>query len=848
MSTLRIPQLALVALIGPSGAGKSSFARKHFLATEIISSDTCRGFVSDDENDQSATADAFDVLYFIAAKRLAAGRLTVIDATNVRAEDRKKLLALAAEYHVLCTAIVFDLPERICQARNAARPDRNFGPHVIRSQLQSLHRSMRGLAREGFRSVTTFDSVEAVDAAVIERERLWNDKRDDHGPFDLIGDVHGCREELVALLTRLGYAVNGTREAPEVTAPEGRRAVFLGDLVDRGPDSPGVLRLVMHMVRNGTALCVPGNHDIKLMRKLRGKDVRVSHGLAETLQQLESESDAFRKDIADFIYSLVSHYVLDDGRLVVAHAGLKQSLQGRSSGAVRDFALYGETTGETDEYGLPERFDWAREYRGPAMVVYGHTPVDEPKWVNRTLCIDTGCVFGGRLTALRYPERETVSVEALRMYYEPARPLTETPVVGSARDGSVLDIGDVLGKRVIEPRLGRSITVRGENAHAALEVMSRFAVDPRWIIYLPPTMSPPESAPAGPLLERPDEAFDYYRKEGVTRLVCEEKHMGSRAIVILCRSEEIAARRFGVTGQGIGVIYTRTGRRFFSDSDTESILLSRFDQAMQDAGLWSELNTDWIAFDAELLPWSAKAEELLRKQYAPTGTAAHAALSAGSEWLSQAASRGLDVSALAERTASRLNAASKYVDEYRKYCWRVSGADDLRLAPFHVLAHEHAVTLTQPHGWHLDIIDRLCSVAPGLFRTTGRRHVDLNDAPSVNDARAWWTSITSATSEGMVVKPEAGFVEGRRGFVQPAIKCRGGEYLRLIYGPTYTEPENLERLRQRGVGTKRVLALREFALGYEALARFVEREPLYRVHECVFGVLAMESEPVDPRL
>jgi protein phosphatase len=848
MTTVRIPQLALVALIGPSGAGKSTFARKHFLPTEIISSDTCRGFVSDDENDQSATSDAFDVLYFIASKRLAAGRLTVIDATNVRVEDRKRLLALAREFHVLCAAIVFDLPERVCQDRNVARPDRNFGPHVIRSQLQNLHRSMRGLAREGFRPVTVLSSVEEVDAAVIERERLWNDKRDDHGPFDLIGDVHGCRDELVDLLERLGYAVTGTREAPSVIAPEGRRAVFLGDLVDRGPDSPGVLRLVMHMVEGGTALCVPGNHDTKLMRKLRGNDVRVSHGLAETLQQLDGEPEAFRKQVADFIYSLVSHYVLDEGRLVVAHAGMKASMQGRTSGEVRDFALYGETTGETDEYGLPERFDWAREYRGAAMVVYGHTPVATPKWVNRTLCIDTGCVFGGQLTALRYPERELVSIDARRMHYEPARPLNEAPTAKVGREGAVLDIGDVLGKRIVEPRLGRSITIREENAHAALEVMSRFAVDPRWIIYLPPTMSPPESAPDGPLLERPEEAFDAYRKEGIARLVCEEKHMGSRAVVILCRSAEAAASRFGVAGQGIGVIYTRTGRRFFTAGETEAILLDRFNDAMQATGLWDELGTDWIAFDAELLPWSAKAEELLRKQYAPAGAAALAALGTGADWLSQAAGRGLDVSALLARNAGRQDAARRYVEEYRKYCWDVAGADDLRLAPFHVLAHEHAVTLTQPHRWHLEIIDRLCAAAPGLFRETQRRYVDLSDAESERAAARWWESITSASSEGMVVKPEEGFVRGRRGYAQPAIKCRGGEYLRLIYGPTYTEAENLERLRQRGVGTKRALALREFALGHEALARFVEREPLYRVHECVFGVLAMESEPVDPRL
>ncbi|MBD8524274.1 polynucleotide kinase-phosphatase [Pseudomarimonas arenosa] len=847
MSTIRIPKLSLVALIGASGSGKSSFARRHFLPSEVISSDCCRALVSDDENDQSASKDAFDVLYYIAGKRLAAGRLTVIDATNVRPEDRKRLVALAREYHVLPVAIVFDLPERVCHERNEARSDRDFGPHVIRNQMQSLHRSMRGLEREGFRNLTVLRRVDEVEAASIERQGLWNDKRDQHGPFDIIGDIHGCLDETVELLDKLGYRVGGSRGAPEVIAPEGRRAIFVGDLVDRGPDSPGVLRLVMHMVGTGAALCVPGNHDVKLLRKLRGKNVRISHGLAETLEQLEREPAEFRTQVAEFIDKLVSHYVLDDGKLVVAHAGLKQSLQGRASGAVRAFALYGETTGETDEYGLPVRYDWASDYRGEAMVVYGHTPVPQPEWVNRTICIDTGCVFGGELTALRYPERELVAVPAARMYYQPVRPLQpESPA--PQRDGHVLDIEDVLGKRLITPRLGRNITIREENARAALEVMSRFAADPRWLIYLPPTMSPPATAPDGDLLERPEEAFAYYRNEGISQLVCQEKHMGSRAVIVLCRDTEVAARRFGIGNDGRGVIYTRTGRRFFNREGFEEQLLARLDAALERAGLWQALGSDWIALDTELLPWSAKAEELLRTQYAPTGAAAMRSVATAVDWLRQAEARGLELNELATSFRSRQAAIARYVDEYRRYCWPVESVDDLKIAPFHILAHEGAATLGRDHRWHLEHIDRLVGADSRLFRPTARRFVDLDDAHSVAAASDWWHTITAGESEGMVVKPLESVVSTTKGLIQPAIKVRGREYLRIIYGPTYTEPLNLERLRQRGLNRKRGLALREFVLGYEALHRFVEREGLYRVHECVFGVLALESEPVDPRL
>ncbi len=196
--------------------------------------------------------------------------------------------------------------------------------------------------------------------------------------------------------------------------------IFVGDLVDRGPDSPGVLRLAMGMVEAGHALCVSGNHEAKLARVLGGKKVTVSHGLQETLDQLDNESDEFRRRATAFVDGLIAHYVLDDGRLVVAHAGLKESYHGRASGRVRAFALYGDTSGETDEFGLPVRYPWADDYRGTATVLYGHTPVPEPEWVNNTMCLDTGCVFGGSLTALRYPEREVVQVPAAETYYERA--------------------------------------------------------------------------------------------------------------------------------------------------------------------------------------------------------------------------------------------------------------------------------------------------------------------------------------------------------------------------------------------------------------------------------------------
>lgn len=407
---ISIPELSLVLLIGPSGSGKSSFGRKHFLPTEVVSSDFCRGLVSDNENDQSATGDAFDILHAILRKRLARGKLTVVDATNVQPEARKSLIELARECHVFAVAIIFDLPEKLCQERNALRPDRQFGPHVVRNQCQQLRRGLRGLEREGIRYVFKLSSPEEVGAAAIERQPLWNNRKTEHGPFDIVGDVHGCFEELMELMGQLGYQVSTAEDRYQVTPPEGRKLVFVGDLVDRGPGTPQVLRLVSSMVEAGQAFCVPGNHDVKLVKALKGRDVQLTHGLADSVQQLEKETPEFRQQMAKFLDGLISHYVFDDGKLVVAHAGLKESMQGRGSAAVREFALYGETTGETDEFGLPVRYNWSADYRGKALVVYGHTPVPELLWLNNTVNLDTGCVFGGSLSALRYPEREVVSV------------------------------------------------------------------------------------------------------------------------------------------------------------------------------------------------------------------------------------------------------------------------------------------------------------------------------------------------------------------------------------------------------------------------------------------------------
>jgi protein phosphatase len=421
------------------------------------------------------------------------------------------------------------------------------------------------------------------------------------------------------------------------------------------------------------------------------------------------------------------------------------------------------------------------------------------------------------------------------------------PNEASRRDPDVLDISDVTGQRVVQTRNHGRLTIRADNAAAALEVMSRFTIDPRWLMYLPPTMSPVATAKRGDLLEHPDQAFEQSRSDGVGAVLCEEKHMGSRAVALICRDEQAARARFGAPGDAIGAIWTRTGRPFFNPELTNQ-LVDRLRAAVAKAGLFEELDAPWLLFDAELLPWSVKAEELLRSQYASVGAAAHAALPAATGVLRQAEATGLDVADLLARTVAREANADAFTAAYRRYCWPTDGLDGVRIAPFQLLAAGSATFDDRQHDWHLTIADRLVEADPDTFTPTRRHLVDTTDPESTAVGVRWWTELTESGGEGMVVKPLANLTRGKRGLVQPGLKVRGREYLRIIYGPDYTEPANLDRLRERGLGLKRSLATREYALGLEALDRAARGEPLWRVHECVFAVLALESEPVDPRL
>jgi protein phosphatase len=524
--------------------------------------------------------------------------------------------------------------------------------------------------------------------------------------------------------------------------------------------------------------------------------------------------------------------------LVVAHAGIKQPYIGRSSPVIRDFCLYGETTGESDEFGLPVRLNWAADYRGSALVVYGHTPNPDPLWQNNTVNIDTGCVFGGALTALRYPERETVSVPAKQVYYAPVRPTFARPELGTP----TLRYEDVAGKQYIQTRLHGTILLREDKTAPALETLSRFGVDPRWVIYLPPTMAPVEASNEPDLLEHPDEAFAYYRHQGVHQVVCEQKHMGSRAIAIVCRDTSVPRKRFGVPAETLGVVYTRTGRRFFNDPAWEAALLHHLRDAATAAGLWDALETDWLLLDAELMPWSAKAQELLRLQYAPTAAAGIAALHPA---------LAIAPAELQPTLQARLDALQRYRDAYRRYCWQVHRPDDLRFAPFHLLASEGAVHAHKPHTWHLEQLARLCEAGNALgkpiLQPTEWKLVDTTDPQSQSEAIRWFLDYTRAGRRGYCGQA-AGVRRARQAGVGAA-RTQGARarvpahHLRRGIHPALGRTARAERRAQTHAGCAGVRAGHRGAGAVHPL-----RAVLTRVHQCVLGILALEAEPVDPRL
>ena len=415
----------LVFTVGCSGSGKSTFCRRYFQSSQIISSDQCRKWVSDREDNQQASQDAFSLMYEIVEKRLRRGLLTVLDATHLDNKSIEKIQKYAEVYKRDLYGFVFSLPLEHCLEWNQQRPDRRVPAEVLEKQYHKLPDIQAFIDQEEIPYVN-FKTLEEIDKIDIEVQgtQVYSQAEQtvsEQGPFDIIGDVHGCYDELCELLTKLGYVLDIQDGHGYIHHPQRRKVIFVGDLVDRGPNSVGVINLVRQAVADGVAYVILGNHDEKLKKKLRGKKVKVRHGLETTLAELERVPESERQSILNFLVGLPYYSIFAGGKLVVTHAGILEKDIGEISDRIKRFCLHGDITGKTNEFGFPIRGNWAKTYQGEGLIVYGHTPVRQVHWENNSVNIDTACVFGGALTALQYPEKKCVSVNAHASYAEDIR-------------------------------------------------------------------------------------------------------------------------------------------------------------------------------------------------------------------------------------------------------------------------------------------------------------------------------------------------------------------------------------------------------------------------------------------
>lgn len=866
MTKIILPYAGIVLLAGPSNSGKTTLLNrlieeKKLKSSEVVSSDQFRTLVSDiefidwhnrpkDEADSlfdeysRISGEAFEMMEAIIAKRCRLNKLTIIDATHLKEEDREPYLRLGKKYHVPVMAVVLNIPENVLLTRDELR-DFPRGKKRIKQQYQHFKWTLRSIKKEGFHRTYMLKEEELKD---LEISRQENPLLLDLGAgIDLIGDIHGCFEEFMELLQKLGYEENAEGY---FLHPEGRKILSLGDVMSRGSRSLETLQFFLRHVAEGYAYMIDSNHGWKIARWLDGRTVNLAHGDEKVEEEFAAyanmygneAADRLKEELKELLLSAKSHYVIrkNDVNVVVAtHAGIKDHYIGKQSKRISDFCRYGDSDG-LDDNGKPIRRDWTIHHKSSELIIWGHDPKPQPLLVNNTLNIDQGVVFGGRLTAYRYPERQFFSVEAKQDYAKvPDNPLKEWKLKRLAPP----NIGKYLnGFSVLTEQHGETVIYK-EGVLAALDDFSHFTLPLEDIVYLPPTMSPtPKPSRLDGYLEHPDEAFQYYQANGVTTMVVEKKHMGSRGILLLFKNNEAAKKYVG--RETLGAIYTRTGRAFFQKELGDQII-RKLNEDLTGKGYFERYNTDFVLLDAEILPWNLKAKELILNQYAHVGEMALLDRSMLKEQLKKAIQNGRDVGDWIRENDKLLGNAAVFNEVYQKYCWETEGMAGIQIAPFHTLAHSSETFFHQPHTWHMEK-NREFSKISDLFVETEYRVV--HDDESMKAAIKWWEEMTEDGHEGFVVKPESFIARHKGKLLQPAIKVRGRKYLHIIYGIDYLQPENLSRLKKRNTSWKQRNALKEFSLGVEAVNRFVGGESLERWHECVLGILALEADPIDPRL
>ncbi|WP_019415155.1 polynucleotide kinase-phosphatase [Paenisporosarcina sp. TG20] len=861
---IQLPYAGIVLLIGPSNSGKSTLLRSMIeqeviLSSEVISSDDYRVLVSNNDfidwsnrpRDEAAnlmdeyssiSAEAFMMMDSVIEARCRLNKLTFVDATHLHSEDRKRYIGLARKNNIPIVAIVLDIPENELLLRDEQR-DKPRGKKRIKQQYQTFKRERSFIKKEGYLSVYT---IKGTDNLEFTRRNNSLEKDIQYG-IDIIGDIHGCYDEMITLLDKLGYQKD---KDSLYLHPEGRKFVSIGDVMSRGPESLKTMLFFYDHIQRDLAYMIDSNHGWKIARWLDGRDVTMNHGDEKVIDELsayEAENGSekaheTKQAIKGFLFQAPSHYVFTKNgvqTLICAHAGIKDDMIGKESETVSDFCRFGDTDGN-DGKGKPIRKDWTINHQKNSTIVWGHDPKPRPLVINNTINIDQGVVFGGALTAFRYPEEEFVSVQAKQDY-------------SGARDNPLEEWEK---NRLNPPNLGKFITGYSVNTEElgeikihqdivkpAIDTVSHFTIPIEQLIYIPPTMSPtPSPSSLDDYLEHPKEAIDYYRSQGIQTMVAEKKHMGSRGILFLFKDTESAIKHTSI--ESLGVIYSRTGKRFF-DNETEKRIVLKINQELHAKGYFEKHNTDYLLLDAEIMPWNLKAKELISSQYAHVVENAILDRTKLIEKIEVAVGQNEELDVWLEEYNEKLNNAHVFNEVFQKYCWEIEDISSIQIAPFHVLAHSNQTFFTQPHTWHMEQNHEFARQSEIFVET---EYKVITDEASEEDVINWWKDITSEGHEGIVIKPEHYIARNKGKLLQPAIKVRGRKYLNIIYGMDYLLPQNLKRLKDRNTGKKQKLALKEFALGIEGIQRYVQKESIERVHECVLGALALESDTVDPRL
>lgn len=859
-----LPYAGIVLLVGPSNSGKSTLLKsmienKKILSSEVVSSDEFRVLVSNiefidwrerpkDEADclfdeyQSISKEAFSMMDSVIEARCRLNKLTFVDATHLHPDDRKRYISLARKKHVPIVTVVLDIPLDTLIERDDQRDDPR-GKRRIKQQYQVFKREKRFIKKEGYTS--TYFLNETNNIELVRRSNpIEIDVK--HG-IDIIGDIHGCYDEMILVIEKLGYQKN---QQDLYMHPDGRKFISLGDVMSRGPESLKTMLFFLRHVQNNLAYMIDSNHGWKIARWLDGRNVTLNHGdekVAEDFKQYEEEfgikrAEEIKCTLKEFLLQAPSHYVFTKNgvqTLICTHAGIKDEFIGKQSHDISDFCRYGDTDG-FNQKGKPIRKDWFINHKTNTLVVWGHDPKPQPLLINNTINIDQGVVFGGKLTAFRFPEKEFVSIKALNDYSESTdNPLKEW----EKRRLSPPNIGKFInGYSVLTEELGE-VQIHQDIVKPAIDTISHFTIPIEQLIYIPPTMSPtPNASSLDDYLEHPQEAIDYYKSQGIQTMIAEKKHMGSRAILFLFKDKAAAKKYVGI--DTLGVIYTRRGRRFF-DVSTEGKLVMKINKDLHEYGYFQKYDTEYLLLDAEIMPWNYKAKELISNQYAHVSENAILDRTKLKGKIEAAAGENNDLKGWLEEYQQKLENAVTFKEVFQKYCWDIEDVNQIQIAPFHMLAHSKETFFDQSHTWHMEM-NRELAKHSSLFVET--EYKIINNKASEEEVIKWWECMTSEGHEGIVIKPESFISRNKGKLLQPAIKVRGRKYLNIIYGMDYLLPENLVRLKNRNTGKKQKLALREFALGVEGIKRFVNGESIERVHECVLATLAMETDPVDPRL